>query len=256
MAETEGRILRHARHRKPRPQSRLRPPRPRRRSRHAIPHRHARSPRRRARISRPAFPRAQKFAGHRDARLPIRKHLKWGFSDRSASRLRKCLAGRRRFRSRFQTRSIGGRIRHNANPASGHTQLRQHSPQPNNSSAASHSPQKNPHSTAQFSKLPTFLTFLIQRKPAADAPHLRSFTRLRPRPAQIKPHPKQHRRRHTENEFHFKLNFARAVPGGTNESTIPASTTANPVRPQSIRRLSAGDQHFAFASLAIGGSRA
>ena len=122
LAHPSRRILRHARPRIPRPKSRQRSPWPRRRSRHAIAHRHTRSSRRRARISRPPFPRAQKFAGGRDARLPVRKHLERRFPDRSASRLRKCLAGRRRFRSRFQTRSIDRRIRHNANPASGHTQ--------------------------------------------------------------------------------------------------------------------------------------
>ena len=64
------------------------------------------------------FPALKNSPVSRDARLPIRKHLERRFPDRSASRLRKCLAGRRRFRSRFQTRSIGRRIRHNANPAS------------------------------------------------------------------------------------------------------------------------------------------
>ena len=63
LAHPSRRILRHARPRIPRPKSRQRPPRPRRRSRHAIPHRHPRSSRRRARIPRPPFPRAQKFAG-------------------------------------------------------------------------------------------------------------------------------------------------------------------------------------------------
>ena len=124
LAHPARRILRHARSRIPRPKSRQRSPRPRRRSRHAIAHRHPRSRRRRTRIPRPPFPRAEKFAGRRNARLPIRKHLERRFSDRSASGLRKCLAGRRRFRSRFQTRSIGRRIRHNANPASRRAQPR------------------------------------------------------------------------------------------------------------------------------------
>src|ERR1700692_4938358 len=65
-----------------------------------------------------------------------------------------------------------------------HATSHQYSQKLNNSSDASHSPQKNPHSTAQFSELPTFLTFLISG--SRPRPHSPGFTRFRPHATKIK----------------------------------------------------------------------
>ena len=81
VARPARRILRHARSRNSRLQSRQRSPRPRRRSRHAIARRYSRRHRRRKRISRAPVSRPERRPHRRNARLPVRKHLQWRFFD-------------------------------------------------------------------------------------------------------------------------------------------------------------------------------
>ena len=79
-------LLRHARHRGPRPQGRERPPRPRVRPRHRRARVGARRAGRGTRVPGGALPGHARSAARRGARLPVREHLERRLRDRPPSR--------------------------------------------------------------------------------------------------------------------------------------------------------------------------
>ena len=180
-----------------------------------------RIPRSRTTIRRPPVPRPERLARRRNARLPIRKHLERRFSDRSASGLRKCLAGGRRFRSRIQTRSIGRRIRFNAILQAG-APAPSTSPQPKNPSPLL-ARNKRIRTTSRSALSRDRPIRKLLHRVSAPSPAPRENTTSTPAKQKIAVAP---------NKFRFKLNLCSTLrPVEPAKAKSPPSTTTKPSPP-------------------------